>query len=101
MLPERPEPALPFLYWTILDNSLLRRDQEIWYFLNCMASRTFYLATANPVEADSFLKAFWRSIARRGPVRHLRSDQSKLVGKQLDDESLGDPWQLTSVLQIR
>ena len=41
----------------------------------CLASRAVHIETANSLETDSFLNALWRFIARRGPVRDIRSDQ--------------------------
>ena len=40
-----------------------------------MASRAIHLETANSLDTSSFLNACRRFIGRRGPVRHLRSDQ--------------------------
>ena len=41
----------------------------------CLSSRAEHIEAANPLEADSFLNALRRFIARRGPVREIRSDQ--------------------------
>ena len=47
----------------------------------CFVSRAIHIETANSLETDSFLNALRRFIARRGPVREIRSDQgTNLVG---------------------
>ena len=47
----------------------------------CLASRAVHIEAANSLETDSFLNALWRFIARRGPVRDIRSDQgTNIVG---------------------
>ena len=83
----------------------------------CLSSRAIHLETAKTLETESFLNALRRFLARRGPVRELRSDQGTNItgasshmggvwerqirtarkvlnalllqdGKQLDEESL-------------
>ena len=47
----------------------------------CLSSRAVHIETANSLETDSFLNALRRFVARRGPVREIRSDQhTNLVG---------------------
>ncbi len=47
----------------------------------CLSSRVIHLETAKSLEPDSFINALHRFLARRGPVRLLRSDQrTNLVG---------------------
>ena len=41
----------------------------------CLSSRANYLDTAKSLETDSFINALRRFLARRGPIRQLRSDQ--------------------------
>ena len=41
----------------------------------CLASRAVHIETADSLEMDSFINALQRFIARRGPVREIRSDQ--------------------------
>ena len=47
----------------------------------CLSSRAIHLEIAKSLETDSFINALRRFLARRGPVRLLRSDQgTNLVG---------------------
>ena len=47
----------------------------------CLPSRAVHIETANSLETDSFIQALRRFIARRGPVREIRSDNgSNFVG---------------------
>ena len=49
----------------------------------CMASRAVHIETAVSLETDSFINALRRFIARRGPVREIRSDRgTNLVGAE-------------------
>lgn len=49
----------------------------------CLSSRAVHIETANSLETDSFLNALRRFIARRGPVREIRSDQgTNIVGAE-------------------
>ena len=41
----------------------------------CLASRAVHIETADSLETDSFINALRRFIARRGPVREIRSHQ--------------------------
>lgn len=46
----------------------------------CLASRAVHIETANSLETDSFIQALRRFIARRGPIREIRSDNgTKLI----------------------
>lgn len=64
----------------------------------CLSSRAVHIETANSLETDTFLNALRRFIARRGPVREIRSDQGtnlvgaerklKLALQELDDTRL-------------
>lgn len=87
-LPEdRLEPAPPFTFcavdyfgpWYIKDG---RRELKRYGVLfTCLASRAIHLEVADSLSTDSFLNAYRRFVARRGPVRQLRSDQgSNFVG---------------------
>ena len=54
-----------------------RRSQvKRWGVLfTCLCSRAVHIETVNSLSADAFLNAFRRFVARRGPVRLLRSDR--------------------------
>ena len=47
-----------------------------WYsvLFTCLASRAIHIETATTLETDSFICALRRFVARRGPVRQMRSD---------------------------
>jgi len=63
-----------------------------------MASRAIHIEVAHSMETDSFSQALRRVIARRGPIRELRSDQgTSFVGaenelkralQEMDDEKI-------------
>lgn len=51
----------------------------------CLASRVIHLEVAKTLETDSFINVLRRFLARRGPVRQLRSDQgTNLVGARTE-----------------
>ena len=51
----------------------------------CLTSRAVHIETADSLETDSFINALRRFIARRGPVREIRSDQgTNIVGAQTE-----------------
>ena len=53
-----------------------RKDVKRYGVLyTCLASRAVHIETADSLETDSFINALRRFIARRGPVREIRSDQ--------------------------
>ena len=66
----------------------------------CLNSRAIHLESANSFETDSFLNALRRFIARRGPVREIRSDRgTNLMGaakelkdalKEMDDTKINE-----------
>ena len=63
-----------------------------------MVNRVIHIEVAHSMETDSFLQALRRIIARRGPIRELRSDQgTNFVGaenelkralQEMDDEKI-------------
>ena len=100
----RVEPAPPFSYctvdcfgpWYVKEG---RREMKRYGTLfTCMASRAIHIEVAHSMETDSFLQALRRVIARRGPIRELRSDQgTNFVGaenelkralQEMDDEEI-------------
>ena len=81
-LPEdRLDLAPPFTYsavdffgpWLIKEGR--RQVKRYGVLFTCLASRAIHLETANSLDTSSFLNAYRRFIGRRGPVRHLKSDQ--------------------------
>ena len=66
----------------------------------CLNSRAIHLESANSLETDSILNALRRFIARRGPVREIRSDRgTNLMGaakelkdaiKEMDDAKINE-----------
>ena len=88
---ERITPSPPFTYCGVdyfcpffikQDSGVLRKEVKCYgAIFTCVASRAVHIETANSLETDSFLNALWRFIARRGPVRDIRSDQgTNIVG---------------------
>ena len=78
---ERIAPAPPFTYCGVdyfspfyikEGRKELKRYDALF---TCLSSRAVHIETANSMETDSFLNALRHSIARRGPVREIRSDQ--------------------------
>lgn len=51
----------------------------------CLASRAVHIETTNSLETDSFIQALRRFIARRGPIREIRSDNgTNFVGAKTE-----------------
>ena len=100
----RVEPAPPFSYcavdcfgpWYVKEGRREVKRHETLF--TCMASRAIHIEVAHSMETDSFLQALRRVIARRGPIRELRSDQgTNFVGaenelkralQEMDDEKI-------------
>ena len=61
-----------------------RKDVKRYGVLfTCLASRAVHIETADTLETDSFINALRRFVARRGPVREIRSDQgTNIVGSE-------------------
>ena len=75
----RVEPAPPFSYcavdclgsWYVKEGR--REVKRYGTLFTCLASRAIHIEVAHSMETDSFLQALRRVIARRGPIRELRS----------------------------
>ena len=91
-LPEdRLQPAPPFTYcgvdyfgpWIIKEG---RKELKRYGALfTCLSSRAIHIEVANSLSSDSFINAFRRFTAMRGPVKLLRSDQgTNFVGAELE-----------------
>ena len=50
------------------------REKRYGVLFTCMASRAMHIEIAHSLDVDSFINALRRFIARRGPVKILRSD---------------------------
>ena len=86
---DRLKPAPPFTFcgvdyfgpFYIKDGR--REPKRSGVLFTCLSSHAIYLETAKTLETDSFLNALRHFLARRGPVRQLRSDQgTNLTGAQ-------------------
>ena len=85
----RVEPASPFSYCAVYcfgpwyvkgGRGEVKRYGTLF---TCMASRAIHIEVAHSMETDSFLQALRHVIARRGPIRELRSDQgTNFVGAE-------------------
>ena len=100
----RVEPAPPFSYcavdcfgpWYVKEGR--KEVKRYGTLFTCMASRAIHIEVVHTMETDSFLQALRRVIARRGPIRELRSDQgTNFVGaenelkrslQEMDDERI-------------
>ncbi|XP_028413772.1 uncharacterized protein LOC114536616 [Dendronephthya gigantea] len=84
---DRLEPAPPFTFcavdysgpWHIKEGR--KELKRYGVVFTCLASRAIHLEVAKTLETDSFINVLRCFLARRGPVRQLRSDQgTNLVG---------------------
>ena len=86
---ERITPAPPFTYCGVdyfgplyikEGRKVLKRYGALF---TCLASRAIHIETSNSLDTDSFINALRRFIARRGPIREIRSDQgTNIVGAE-------------------
>ena len=86
---ERITPSPPFTYCGVdyFGPFFIKQERKevkcCGAIFTCLTSRAVHIETANSLETDSFLNALWRFIARRGPVRDIRSDQgTNIVGSK-------------------
>ncbi len=78
---DRLEPAPPFTFvgvdyfgpWYVKEGRKELKHYGVLF--TCLTSRAVHIETAKSLETDSFINALRRFLARRGPVRQLRSDQ--------------------------
>ena len=100
----RVDLATPFSYcavncfgpWYVREGR--REVKRYGTLFTCMAFRAIHIEVAHSMETDSFLQALRRVIARRGPIRELRSGQgTNFVGaknelkralQEMDDEKI-------------
>lgn len=88
---ERMEVEAPFTYcavdyfgpWYIKEG---RKEMKRYGVLfTCLSSRAIHLEVAKTLETDSFINVLRCFLARRGPIRQLRSDQgTNLVGARVE-----------------
>ena len=86
---ERLSPAPPFTYCGVdffgpfFIKEGRKKLKRYGALFTCLTSRVVHIKTTNSLETDSFLNALRRFVARRGPVREIRSDQvTNLVGAE-------------------
>ena len=86
---ERITPSPPFTYSGVdyfgpFHIKQGRKDVKRYGVLfTCLASRAVHIETADTLETDSFINALRRFIARRRPVREIRSDRgTNIVGAE-------------------
>ena len=86
---ERLTPAPPFTYCGVDYFGPFRIKEgrkelkRYGVLFTCLSSRAVHIEAANSLETNSFLNALPRFIARRGPVREIRSDRgTNIVGAE-------------------
>lgn len=86
---ERLTPAPPFTYCGVDYFGPFRIKEgrkelkRYGVLFTCLSSRAVHIEAANSLETNSFLNALRRFIARRGPVREIRSDRgTNIVGAE-------------------
>ena len=86
---ERLTPAPPFTYCGVDYFGPFRIKEgrkelkRYGVLFTCLSSRAVHIEAANSLETNSFLNALHRFIARRGPVREIRSDRgTNIVGAE-------------------
>ncbi|XP_067024054.1 uncharacterized protein [Acropora muricata] len=86
---ERLTPAPPFTYCGVyyFDPFRIKEGRKelkrYRVLFTCLSSRAVHIEAANSLERNSFLNALRHFIARRGPVREVRSDRgTNIVGAE-------------------
>ena len=86
---ERLMPAPPFTYCGVDYFGPFRIKEgrkelkRYGVLFTCLSSRAVHIEAANSLETNSFLNALRRFIARRGPVREIRSDRgTNIIGAE-------------------
>ena len=78
--PDRLTPAPPFTYVGVdffgpyITKEGRKERKRYGALFTCLVSRAIHIEVSNSLETDSFLNTLRRFIARRGPVREIRSD---------------------------
>ena len=78
--PDRGSMAPPFTYTGVdffgpfMIKQGRKEMKQYGAIFTCLASRAVHIETAKSLDTDSFINALRRFIARRGPVRQIRSD---------------------------
>ena len=99
---ERLTEVPPFTYCDYFGPCLIKEGRKVLKrygaLFTCFVCRAIHIETANSLETDSFLNTLRRFIARRGPVREIRSDQGtnfvgaenelKLALQEMDSEKI-------------
>ena len=91
---DRVTPAPPFTYCAVdyfgpyLVKEGRKQLKRYGVLFTCLASRAIHLETAISLESDSFICALRRFVARRGPVRQMRSDRgTNFIGAERELKS--------------
>ncbi|KAK3752530.1 hypothetical protein QZH41_005142 [Actinostola sp. cb2023] len=105
---ERVTPAPPFTFTGVdyfgpyIIKTGRKEVKRYGALFTCLASRAVHIEIANSLETDSFIQALRRFIARRGPVRTIRSDNgTNFVGAQAELRQAikrDGPWRGNSYL---
>ncbi|CAB4008561.1 uncharacterized protein LOC110248158 [Paramuricea clavata] len=91
---DRVSPAPPFTYCAVdyfgpyFVKEGRKQLKRYGVLFTCLASRAIHLETAISLESDSFICALRRFVARRGPVRQMRSDRgTNFIGTERELKS--------------
>ena len=88
---DRISPAPPFTYTGVdyfgpfIIKEGCKEVKRYGTLFTCLVSRAVHIEVANSLDSSSFIQALRRFIARRGPVREMRSDNgTNFVGAQCE-----------------